>query len=117
MTIELEQEFFKTFGIEPKYKTCIFKYCKNKKEYDCDNCGDRLWHYPEITAKKLLEMVCLVADIHNFNKEIFDIEQTNINDLKEFILCFLINYIKTEHEGIFYQNDEVKANIEQLFKD
>lgn len=53
MTIELEQEFFKTFGIEPQYKTCIFKYCKNKKEYDCDNCGDRLWHYPEITAKRL----------------------------------------------------------------
>lgn len=31
MTIELEQEFFRTFKIEPKYKTCIFKYCKNKK--------------------------------------------------------------------------------------
>lgn len=108
MTIELEQEFYDTFGIEQKIRTipCYGGYKIAELE-----------PYPEITAEKLLQMICLVADIHNFNKEVFDIEQTNINDLKEFILYFLINYIKTEHKSIFYQNDEVKANIEQLFKD
>ena len=36
MTNELEKKFFDTFGIEPEYKTCIFKYCK----YEGSNCDD-----------------------------------------------------------------------------
>ena len=55
MTPDIERQFFDTFGIEPEYKICIFQYCKNKKEYDCENCNDREWHYPEITDRILLE--------------------------------------------------------------
>ena len=63
MIDELTKTFFDTFGIEPEYKTCIFKYCKNKKEYDCENCGDRIWHYPQITDRILLELICIINQI------------------------------------------------------
>lgn len=103
MTIELEQEFFRTFKIEPKYKTCIFKYCKNKKEYDCDNCGDRLWHYPEITAEKLLEMICIVFDTF----QSFEINRIyTVETLKDKILSLLI-----------LAQDDVYNQIQQLFKE
>lgn len=63
--MELEKQFFDTFGIEPKYKTCIFKYCKNKKEYDCENCNDREWHYPQITDSILLEIEDIIHSEYN----------------------------------------------------
>lgn len=112
MTTELEEQFFKTFGIKP--------FCDlpcNKRGVECtDNtyCGNK---YPEITDRRLLEMVCLVADIHNYSGDVFDIEQNSINELKKFILRFLINYMKTEHTDTFYKNDEVKICIQQLFKE
>ena len=109
MTIELEQKFYDTFDIEPKYKTCIFRYCRNKKEYDCDNCGDRFWHYPEITAEKLLEIICIL------NKEAvygysdwggnFIIGET-VEELKESILTDCIR-----------NKSKVLKQIQQLFKD
>lgn len=104
MTSELEQEFFKTFGIAMQHVLNV----------DTNQFVDV---YPEITDRKLLQMICLVADIHNCSGDVFDIEQNSINELKDFILHFLINYMKTEHTDTFYKNDEVKACIQQLFKE
>lgn len=73
MTTDIERQFFDTFGIEPEYKICIFQYCKNKKEYDCENCNDREWHYPEITDRILLELLCLInqVDMYYYGEEEF----------------------------------------------
>jgi len=112
MTSELEQEFFSVFGIEPEYKTCIFKYCKNKKEYDCDNCDDREWHYPDITAEKLLVLLCIVIDEYNRNGRTFYLDSTNVKELKEEILDALMGCIDATCD-LF----ETEVNqIQQLFE-
>ena len=109
----IEEKFYKTFEIEKRCirpKDCIRKgICRGAVA--CD-----FYTYPEITYRILLELICIVADIHNYNGDVFDIGQNNINELKKFILHFLIDYTQTKHTNIFYQNDEVKANIQQLFK-
>ena len=92
MTDDLTKTFFETFGIEPEYKTCIFKYCKNKKEYDCENCGDRIWHYPQITDRILLNLIC-IANQH----EDYPIS-TNIKNIQARTLRILL---RTEK---FYKN-------------
>lgn len=111
MTTELEQEFYDTFDIEPEYKTCIFKYCKNKKEYDCDNCGDRLWHYPEITAEKLLAMICI---LNNYGK--YDCWAVTVARLKDKILenCIAVVICKLLNDTIL---ERYKCQIQRLFKD
>lgn len=114
MTTELEQEFYDIFDIEPKYKTCIFRYCRNKKEYDCDNCGDRFWHYPEITAEKLLEMICILNETAC---EVLASE--NIEDLKNEILETCIKVYNTPiltSDGDEYDNNAIYDKIQQLFK-
>lgn len=98
MTTELEKQFFDTFGIEPKYKTCVFKYCKNKKEYDCENCDDREWHYPQITDRILLELICVCSQYG------FYPTARNIKDLKLKVLKRLLKLKKNlknnyEHQG------------------
>lgn len=56
---EIKKEFFEVFEIKPKYKICPFHHCIYKKEYDCDNCDDREWIYPQITDRILLELTAL----------------------------------------------------------
>lgn len=129
MITELEQEFFKVFGIKPYcVRSCTACYLEqgidawekfNCENTDCDKCehDKSIWEYPEITDRKLLNMICLIADICNYSGDVFDIEQNSINELKKFILHFLINYMKTEHTDTFYKNDEVKICVQQLFKE
>ena len=107
MTSDIEEQFFKVFGIESKYieGENLMEYSYGKLEY------------PEITDHKLLKMICLIADICNYSGDVFDIEQNSISELKDFILYFLINYMKTEHTDTFYKNDEVKMCIQQIFKE
>ena len=98
---ELEKQFFDTFEIEPKYKTCIFKYCKNKKEYDCENCNDKEWHYPEITDHILLELICIVSE-----RRI--LPNCDVNGLKEYVLKELCTMIMSE---------KTKQQVKALFKE
>lgn len=111
MTTELEKRFFDTFGIEPEYKTCILKCCKCKKEYDCENCDDREWHYPQITDHILLELIRIIGLITikytNEQCEICFGDGTISylgKDLKEAILNFLISKVsifKHQVQAIF----------------
>ena len=101
MTNELEKQFFDTFGIEPKYKTCVFKYCKNKKEYDCENCNDREWHYPQITDRILLELICILTRWHLDECEPYEIMSINIEQLKNQILSnslYIAKHAKAKHQ-------------------
>lgn len=112
MTTELEQEFFKTFGIEPMMLCdCEFKnlydyrieygqdvciHTESKTKNPCLKCKlAKQTHplYPEITAEKLLELVCLLATVIR----LFKIPpKLNAESLKYHILRICIN----EKEGI-----------------
>lgn len=98
MITEIERQFFDTFEIKPKYKTCVFKYCKNKKEYDCENCNDREWHYPPITDRILLELICILNPYSYPSGK-------NIQHLKEGILEWCIKF-----------KNDIKHQVQTLFE-
>lgn len=132
MITELEQEFYDTFGIKPEHNDgCkladnywnnenLQKQYKNFDEYlntnctesdsglcysTCDFAYDDL-KYPDITAEKLLEMICI------YNNNVYENEKitpSNINTLKEDVLHWFI----TDFVG----NDKIKHQIQQLFNE
>lgn len=75
MTTELEQEFFKVFGVEKQ------KYyaCKNKDYNDVFEVK-----YPEITDRILLKLICKAYCLM-FSIQGSSIELLKENILKEFI--------------------------------
>jgi len=103
MTTELEQEFFKVFEIEKKCQ------CKNFLNYaDCfrihTECEE--YSYPEITDRKLLEMICILS-AYNYIFE--DLKADDIEQLKEEIIKLFFDYPLIA--------EEEKTNIQQLFKE
>lgn len=65
MITELEEQFFKVFGVEKKCQ------CKNFINYaDCfripTECKE--YSYPEISDRKLLEMICIFSQHCNFGR-------------------------------------------------
>lgn len=79
MTTELEEQFFKVFGVEPKMLcNCEFKnlydyrieygsdvcdYTESKIKEPCKVCKkakQKVPLYPEITDHKLLELICIL---------------------------------------------------------
>ena len=100
MTTELEEQFFKTFGIEQKRKT--------RPLYD----GYKIfWFepYPEITDRKLLEMICILSqwDADNY----YQILANNMQDLKNEILNDCTNFKQK------LKNKYFDTQIQQLFKE
>ena len=89
MTTELEQEFFDTFGIENRFII---------------QTHEKL--YPEITAEKLLELICILS-AYNYIFE--DLKADNIEQLKEEIIKLFLDY-----PSII---EEEKTNIQQLFNE
>lgn len=102
MITELEQEFFRVFGLEP--------FCDlpcNKRGVECtDNtyCGNK---YPDITAEKLLEMIIIRATNYKSGTVIELEPDSNIEDLKYEVLRHFINY----------RSNFDKHQIQQLFKE
>ena len=119
MTTELEQEFFSTFGIE---KQCICTYYPEYKERGCKicikyfqgdkNCNKKRYKYPDITAEKLLEMIC----IWNYIMPCIDdcIIPIDYLGLKSVILDKMIRYSEIEYE---FDVDALKYQIKQLFNE
>lgn len=68
MTTELEEQFYKTFEIGPLRHVCYrgFDNCiDNDYNCHCHNkkpCEDSHAIYPDITAEKLLEMICILGN-------------------------------------------------------
>ena len=119
MTTELEQRFYDTFGVEPYFqyllvdikarkkkehlfdKTELIEFCTTHKDFILLKVVKR---YPNITAEKLLEMICI------YNNNVYENEKitpANINTLKEDVLHWFITD--------FVENDKVKHQIQQLF--
>lgn len=124
MTTELEQEFFKVFGIKPMFRylvqselpvvgtdRCRPTYDLTKelfKNFALSRAkGYKLVEvvkiYPEITDRKLLKMICIVMKYKNTYRFINGIE-----DLKEQTLKILI----TLKDML-----SIYAEIQQLFKE
>ena len=113
MTTKLEQKFYDTFGIKPK-RQCYYSdtHCKNHCNKDCVNFYMKP-KYPEITAEKLLQLLCMVIDEYNRNGHTFYLDSTNVKELKEEILDNLMGCIDASCD-LF--ETEV-SQIQQLFKD
>ena len=118
MTTEIEKTFFDTFGIEPKYKTCVFKYCKNKKEYDCENCNDREWHYPQISDNILLELIVIIMfheDLYGFPRNVKDLKE---NVLKQLIQLYQSFSVAISYDGEYQQTaEQIKHQVCTLFEE
>lgn len=116
MTTDLTKTFFDTFGIEPKYKTCIFKYCKNKKEYDCENCNDREWHYPQISDKQYLELICAYNNFQNDTASFFI--PFDYKNIKNNLLAFLVEEINEKYKNRYFCNDvdKLKQQVQAIFE-
>ena len=106
MTTELEEQFFKVFGIEPiPIKT--YGYWLIKGSIAENDKGEKVV-YPEITDRKLLEMICVLSqwDADNY----YQILANNMQDLKNEILNDCINFKQK------LKNKYFDAQIQQLFK-
>lgn len=100
MITELEQEFYDTFGIEEK----------ENLNYTEKGFIEHIYNYPEITAEKLLEMICV---LNNYGK--YDCWAVTIARLKDAILenCISVVVLKLLNDVIL---EQFKQQIQQLFK-
>ena len=124
MTTELEQEFFSVFGIEPKWKD---KRVKNNKTYYTEEQAEYLRRttknrniqlcYPEITAEKLLEMVCIYNEFQN-NCD-YLVAPINIKTFKDEFLKIMIKSLNDKCMNKYFCNDvnRYKTTIQQLFRE
>ncbi len=87
MTNEIEKQFFKHFGIEPRLVISLkdWESCK-----DLPRAEELFKHYPQITDSILLELICL---LNNYGKN--DTWAISVENLKD---CILINCIKVIKE-------------------
>ena len=101
MTTELEKQFFRTFGIEPK------PLFSTRNGYTND-----AYCYPPITDRILLELICICPDLD----EVFF---TDIAKLKETLLTSYIKIYKyyTEVERLSDCGKELKQQVQALFKE
>ena len=107
MTTELEKEFFEVFGIKPisKWHKCKDYNCVCCDEYD--NCSKREFVYPEITDRKLLEMICVYNSTYTNGFTNYSLlNERSTEELKGHILR---NCLKVK--------DDVYNQIQQLFKE
>lgn len=106
--MSIEEEFFKTFGIEKrciKPKDCVRKgICKGA--VTCD-----FYTYPEITDRILLELICNYFNNNN-NAELGFV--LNVKELKYKILYWAIYFISHPNDE-FTREDFIKY-VQSLFK-
>lgn len=107
MTTELEEQFFKVYGVEKKCQ------CKNFiNDADCfrihTECKE--YNYPEISDRKLLEMICIFSQHCNFGRW-NKYAMHSIDDFKYIMLSQLIEY---QNKRYTYG---IKEKIQQLFKE
>ena len=105
-TTELEKQFFKTFGIEPKtnreygYRMAIYN----------EEGTEEIKFYPEITDRHYLELICI---INKFDIYFDYFYQEDYRVLKETILEDCINLdCKLEQERF----NKLKHQVQELFK-
>lgn len=118
MITELEQKFYDIFGIEPLEYICtnvpyedLWYECTDGDYNKCKICKHVSIQYHEITAEKLLEMICV---LNNYGK--YDCWGVTIARLKKAILenCIVVVISKSLNNVIL---EQFKQRIQQLFKE
>lgn len=107
MTTELEEQFYKTFGIEPTVYSIW-----DSKETQIKNFNS-FEVYPEITDHRLLQMICILNDYEGIN-----VKGNKIEELKEELLKQCIEYFK--YPIAFEESNDLcnlHNHIQQLFKE
>ena len=109
MTTKLEQEFFNVFGIEP-IPIKSYGYWLIKGSIAENDKGEKVV-YPEITDRKLLEMICIMnKHIHKNNENaLCPIAGKSREEIKNYMLR-LLNFNQPLLEKNFIKE------IQQLFK-
>lgn len=114
MITELEKQFYKTFEIEP-IPIKNYGYWLIKGSITENDKGEKVV-YPEISDRKLLEMICIYSKYTIFclpiNAGDFE-EKWTYEKLKNYILKELICLYKA---NIYNTNQKLQSNIQQLFK-
>lgn len=106
---EIEEKFYKTFGIKQKdYYECDWDYCPYPDEKCCDTCP--YWkkyktEYPPITDRILLELICILNKLTDF----YAVE-ISYENLKTEILMSCIDW---SVDAI--RNEELKHQVQSLF--
>ena len=99
----IEETFFKNFRIE--------KRCRDKvvcSGITCNACPAYL--YPEITAEKLLQLICIGQNYFDFDFK--NLWFKNQNELKSEILRQLINYKNQK-----FSENKFKEQVSKLFEE
>ena len=121
----IEEEFFKAFGLKPYYLYYVFdlqgrkdEYCFKKEEFIDFVKKDKRYlllkvekRTPEITDRKLLEMICILNDLTG---RLIELGSADINTLNEEILKICLFYY--EVFKLPYKNEftnKVKALFEE----
>lgn len=115
MTNDLEKTFFDTFGIEPKLNSPCEqllqnKYCnENSGSRDTffdpypycvgfENCAkgykERVWFYPKITDRILLELICILSEWRTYLHSSYTIKANNTLNLKQDVLKDFLELFK-----------------------
>lgn len=124
MITKLEREFYDTFGIKPKWKDKRVKsiktyYTEEQAQYLRETTKNRNIQlcYPEITAKKLLEMICIYNEFQN-NCD-YLVVPINIKTFKDDFLKIMIKSVNDKYTNEYFCNDinRYKTEIQQLFKE
>ncbi len=102
MITELEQEFYDTFGIEKQHIIL-------EDDYGQYQTRDKM--YPEITAEKLLEMICVLNNYFKYN-----CWALTVTTLKYAILenCIEVVVDKLLNDDVL---EQFKQQIQKLFKE
>ena len=114
MTNELEKQFFRCFGIEPKYycdndyvfEAMLEDECTDGNMEKCKTCKKVGKTYPQITDRILLELLVIMTRYTDIIDG-FD----NVQELKEFVLKDLM-YSLTQPEC-----NIVKQQVRTLFEE
>lgn len=105
---ELEEKFYKTFGIEQiAYCTLFDDECRELQPCSYQNCKEekqRVLAYPPITDHILLELVCILAKSKRYDFDNYVIFAEDTDNLKKDILFNVIarqKYIKSDVRKLF----------------
>lgn len=101
ITTQLEQEFYDTFGIE---KVKDFNYCNG-------GIVEYYLKYPDITAEKLLEMICILNNYFKYNCWALTVTTLKYKILEN---CIEVVVDKLLDDDVL---EQFKYRIQQLFKD
>lgn len=104
----IEEEFFKAFGIEKRCKDTEIIACSGRNS-GCRKCN--IFGYPEITAEKLLELICILSKYGEFKID----RGTKIDELKKSTLGLSINVTSDSFSEIF-NVEEFKQQVKALFE-